>query len=61
MQKRIVFCAERIRQGPREKVVSTVGYDTGFAKRERKLTATKAVWTVATGMASGTASTIADL
>ena len=43
MQKSIVFCAERIRQGLREKVVSTLGYDSGFAKRERKLTLTQCV------------------
>lgn len=60
MQRSIVFCAERIRQGLRKKVVETIGYDSGFARRERKLTAVRAIWTLATGMASGTATTIAD-
>ncbi len=61
MQKRIVFCAQRIRQGLSAKVVGRLGEATGFAKRPRKLTAENAVWTLVTGMASGSARTISDL
>jgi hypothetical protein len=43
-----------------EDVLNAVGKETAFSQRMRKLTPARAVWTFATGLASGTANTLAD-
>ena len=60
MQKSILFCAERVRQGLGANIVGRLGESTGFSRRPRKLTSEITVWTLVTGLASGSARTISD-
>lgn len=53
-------CASKMRRFLSEEVLNAVGKKTEFSQRMRKLTPARAVWTFVTGLASGTANTIAD-
>jgi hypothetical protein len=56
----VTRCADRIRDVLSEDIVDSIGRETGFCKRMRKLTPVRAVWTFVVGLGSGTADTLSD-
>ena len=60
MNQNVSRCADKIKRVLSEKRVSGLGVESGFSQRLRKLTPVRALWTFVTGMAAGTANSIAD-
>jgi len=60
LSRNVTECASKMRRFLSEKVLNAVGRKTEFSQRMRKLTPARAVWTFVTGLASGTANTLAD-
>jgi len=60
LSRNVTECASKMRRFLSEDVLNAVGKQTEFSQRLRKLTPARAVWTFVTGMASGTANTLAD-
>ena len=60
LSRNVTDCATKMRRFLSEEVLNTVGKRTEFSQRMRKLTPARAVWTFVTGLASGTANTLAD-
>ena len=60
LNRNVTECASKMRRFLSEEVLNALGKQTEFSQRMRKLTPARAVWTFVTGLASGTANTIAD-
>jgi len=60
-ERNVTECAERMRRFLSEERLDDLGRETGFSRRMRKLTPSRAVWTLVTGLGSGAVNTLADL
>ena len=61
LERNVTECAAKMRRFLSEEAINSIGIETEFSQRMRKLTPVRAVWAFTTALGSGTVNTLADV